>query len=116
MTNDRLFRMPFSDLYPLYLAKVERKGRTATDLEAVVGWLTGYAGETIASLIDRRIDLECFFAEAPMAKTRTPLVAGKVCGVRVEDVADPTIRMIRAVDLLVDELAKGRPLSRILRS
>ena len=116
MTNDRLFRMPFSDLYPLYLAKVERKGRTKADLEAVVGWLTGYAGETITRLIDRRIDLERFFAEAPMASSRTPLVTGKVCGVRVEDVADPTVRMIRALDLLVDELARGRPLAKILRA
>jgi len=116
MTSGRLFSMPFSDLHPLYLAKVLRKGRTSSELEAVICWATGYSADTLVRQIDRRIDLAGFFAEAPLAIARMPLVTGTVCGVRVEAVVDPTLRMIRALDLLVDELARGKPLSRILRS
>ena len=112
MDNEKLFAMPFSALYPLYVRKAEKKGRTREELDAVLGWLTGYSAEALAS---SGASLRGFFAEAPRLNPARALVTGTVCGVRVESVENPLLREIRVMDKLVDELAKGRPLDKILR-
>ena len=114
MTNERLFAMPFSQLYPLYVAKAERKGRTSSEVDAILSWLTGYGPAELRAKIDQAVDLRTFFDLAPAVEARIDSVRGTVCGVRVETVEDPLLRKIRALDRLIDELAKGRPLDRIL--
>lgn len=114
MTNERLFAMPFSELYRLYIAKAERKGRTSSDVDAIISWLTGYGPADLRAKIDQAVDLRTFFDQAPAVNVRIDSVRGTVCGVRVEAVEDPLLRKIRALDRLIDELAKGRSLDRIL--
>lgn len=109
----RIFGMPFARLYPAYLAKVQRKGRTQQELDAVICWLTGYDAEALQRQADA--DLRRFFAQAPAGDRQVLRVTGVVCGVRVEAVEDPLMRSIRSLDKLVDELAKGRALAKILR-
>ena len=111
----RVFAISFASVYPLYLEKAEKKGRTKGEVDEVIAWLTGYAGEALSRAIDSRVDLETFFAEAPRMNPKAALITGVVCGVRVEDVADPLMRKIRYMDKLIDELAKGKKLSIILR-
>ena len=111
----RIFRMPFADLYPLYLAKVERKGRARADVDAVIAWLTGYGAPELEALLRARVDVGSFLRDAPAMNPAREWVRGVVCGVRVEDVEDPRMRELRRLDKLVDELAKGRPLDRVLR-
>lgn len=112
----RVFAIPFASVYRLYVEKVEKKGRTKAELDAVIEWLTGYAGASFGRVIDARADLETFFAEAPRFSPHASLITGIVCGVRVEDVEDPLMRKIRYLDKLVDELARGKKLSSILRA
>lgn len=112
----RIFGMSFASIYPLYVQKVERKGRTATEVDEVVAWLTGYRGETLRRAIDTKIDLERFFAEAPRMNPNAGLIRGVVCGVRVEEVADPLMQKIRYLDKLVDEIAQGKKMASILRA
>lgn len=107
--------MPFAAVYPHYVTKVERKGRTRAELDRVIRWLTGYDAEGLAGVLERRTDFETFFAEAPAMNPARDRVTGVVCGVRVEEVADPLMREIRVLDKLVDELAKGRPMAKVLR-
>ncbi len=116
MPKSRVFAMSFASVYPLYVRKAERKARTKEEVDRVVCWLTGYGEEGLQQQIRRGCDLETFFAEAPAFHPKSALVTGVVCGVRVEEVADPLMRKIRILDKLVDELAKGRPLEKILRS
>ncbi len=113
--NERVFAMPFGTVYPLYVRKAERKGRTKEEVDAVICWLTGYSGARLRRAIDSGVDLRTFFAKAPAMNPKAKLVTGVVCGVRVEEVADPLLRKIRQLDKLVDELAKGKKLESILR-
>ena len=111
----RIFGMSFASVYPLYLQKVEKKGRTQAELDQVIRWLTGYTAAQLKKTMATKIDLEAFFAGATLNPNAT-LITGVVCGVRVQDVADPLMKQIRYLDKLVDELAQGKKLERILRS
>ncbi len=111
----RVFAMPFASVYPLYVQKAEKKGRTKQEVDEVIAWLTGYRGEALQRAVDAKVDFETFFAEAPRMNPNTPLITGVVCGVRVEDVVDPLMQKIRYLDKLIDELAKGKKMASILR-
>ena len=115
MSLDRVFRMRFANVYPLYVQKAERKNRTREEVDQVICWLTGYDLEGLRNQIERQVDLETFFAQAPRVHPNTALIKGVVCGVRVEDVEDPLMRKIRYLDKLIDELAKGKAMERIQR-
>lgn len=115
MTQHRVFAMEFARVYPLYVQKAERKGRTKEDVDRIICWLTGYDDEGIERQIDSHNDLETFFAQAPAMNPNAALITGVVCGVRVEDVEDPLMKKIRYLDKLVDELARGKAMDRILR-
>jgi hypothetical protein len=111
----RIFTISFASVYPLYIQKAENKGRTKEEVDAVIAWLTGYEGKVLQRAIAARVDLETFFAQAPRMNPNTALITGVVCGVRVEDVADPLMQKIRYLDKLVDELARGKKMASILR-
>lgn len=115
MTNSRLYQMSFAKIYQLYVQKVERKGQDIADLNKIIEWLTGFDATTIQSKIDQDVDLENFF-EAAMIHPNTQLITGVICGVRVENIEDPLMQKIRYLDKLVDELAKGKAMTKILRS
>lgn len=108
--------MPFARVYPAYVTKAERKQRTRAEVDRIICWLTGYDAAGLQRQIDREVDIETFFAEAPAMNANAALIKGVVCGVRVEDVPDPLMRKIRWLDKLIDELAKGKPLEKILRA
>lgn len=107
--------MSFARVYPLYITKVERKGRTKTEVDEVIRWLTGYSQKRLEAQIKKQTDFETFFAEAPKLNPLRSLVKGVICGVRVEDIKEPTMREIRYLDKLIDELAKGKTMEKILR-
>ncbi len=107
--------MKFSQVYPLYVQKAERKGRTRQEVDQIICWLTGYTQEGLQKQIDLGTDFETFFAQAPRIHPNSALIKGVVCGVRVEEISDPLMQKIRYLDKLVDELAKGRPMEKILR-
>lgn len=111
----RIFTTPFASVYPLYVAKAERKGRTKAEVDAILRWLTGYTAAQLEKQLKRQADFETFFAEAPRMNPARTLITGVVCGVRVEEVEDPLMREIRYLDKLVDELAKGKAMEKILR-
>jgi hypothetical protein len=113
--NQRVFKMAFAGVYPHYVTKAEKKGRTKKELDTVICWLTGYSPKELASLIKKRTDFETFFKEAPAFNPKAKKITGVVCGVRIEDIESPLMRKIRVLDRLVDELAKGRPMEKILR-
>ena len=113
--NARVFAMSFASVYPLYVQKAERKGRTRAEVDEVIGWLTGYGRAELRRAIDTGVDLQTFFARAPAMNPKAKLITGVVCGVRVEEVADPLMRKIRQLDKLVDELARGKKMASILR-
>jgi hypothetical protein len=115
MPQHRIYRMKFSSVYPMYVQKAERKNRTKEEVDQVIRWLTGYNQAGLEKQIERQIDFETFFAEAPMLNPNAALIKGVVCGVRVEEVEDPLMRKVRYLDKLVDELAKGKALDKILR-
>jgi len=112
----KLFAYAFSSIYPLYVQKVERKGCSTEELNTVIYWLTGYDESTLQSQIDKNIDFEAFFDEAPQINPNANKITGKICGVRVEEIANPTEQKIRWLDKLVDELAKGKAMEKILRA
>jgi hypothetical protein len=111
----RIFDSTFASVYPLYVAKVERKGRSSADVDTVVCWLTGYDEQGLTSAIDRGVDLRSFFEEAPLLNPRAALITGVVCGVRVEEIDDPMMQKLRYMDKLVDEVARGKKMESILR-
>jgi hypothetical protein len=111
----RFFVLPMSTLYPLYVAKLDRKGRTTDELDEVICWLTGYDESELRRHVDAGTTLETFFADAPMNPDASR-ITGVICGVRVEEIEDPLLQQIRYMDKLVDELAKGRPMAKVLRS
>ena len=116
METHKVYAIPFADVYRLLVAKAERKGRTKAEVDEVIRWLTGYTGRGLAGKARSNIDLEGFFASAPALNPDRRLITGTVCGVRVETIEDPTMQEIRYLDKLVDELAKGRPMAKILRA
>lgn len=116
MKLERVFAMKFSSVYPLYVTKAERKQRTKAEVDQVIRWLTGYTAAGLSKQIKREVDLRTFFDEAPKMNPHVGLITGVVCGVRVENVEDPLMQKIRYLDKLVDELAKGRPMDKILRT
>jgi hypothetical protein len=115
MAGHRIFATPFAAVYPMYVQKAERKGRTREEVDEIICWLTGYDRAAMLRQLERRTDFEAFFAEAPAMHARRALITGVVCGVRVEEVEDPLMKKIRQLDKLVDELAKGKAMGKILR-
>lgn len=116
MNTEKFYRMSFAAVYPLYVAKVERKGRTAGEVDELIRWLTGYDDTAIREHIRRDSDFEAFFAQAPQINPNASKITGVICGCRVEEIEDPLVRRVRYLDKLVDELAKGRPMEKILRT
>jgi len=115
MKKEKVFAMPFARIYPLYIKKVESKGRTKAEVDEVLFWLTGYTKQTLKQQIDTNADLETFFAEAPRLNPNVSKITGVICGYRVEEIEDKLMQKIRYMDKLVDELAKGRDMEKILR-
>lgn len=115
MRQEKVFAIKFSSLYPLYVKKAEAKGRSKEELDQVIRWLTGYSPEGLRRQIESENDLEAFFAQAPGFNPNASLIKGVVCGVRVEEIDNPLMQKIRYLDKLVDELAKGKALSKIQR-
>ena len=113
--KSRVFMMSFSSVYPLYVQKATKKGRTKEEVDEVIAWLTGYEGVQLQKVIDANLNFEAFFDQAPRLNPNVGLISGLVCGVRVEDVADPLMQKIRYLDKLVDELARGKKMQSILR-
>ncbi len=116
MAGHKIYSMSFAKVYPLYVAKAEKKGRSKAEVDAIVEWLTGYDEAGLTEVLADERDFENFFAKAPALNPDRTLITGVVCGVRVEDVAEPLMREIRYLDKLVDELARGKTLDKILRS
>lgn len=114
-TLKRVYAMTFAKVYPMYIAKAERKGRTKDEVDIVIRWLTGYTQSKLNAQIRREVNFETFFKEAPKLNPTRTLITGMICGVRVEEIEDPIMREIRYLDKLVDELAKGRPMEKVLR-
>ena len=114
--NHRVYKMAFASVYPHYIQKAEKKGRTKKELDEVLCWLTGYTPAALAKQIKDKTDLETFFEEAPALNPNVKKITGVVCGVRIEEIEHPLMRKIRYMDKLVDELAKGRPMEKILRA
>jgi hypothetical protein len=115
MQQHRVFTTAFAKVYPMYVQKAERKNRTKAEVDQIICWLTGYTQAGLEKQLKAQIDFETFFAEAPAMHPNTGLITGLVCGIRVEDVEDPLMQKIRYLDKLVDELAKGKALEKILR-
>ena len=115
MNNTRVYRMTFASVYPMYIQKAEKKGRTKAEVDAIIFWLTGYNKQTLQKQIDKKTDLETFFAEAPAMNPNVSKITGVICGYRVEEIEDKLMQKIRYLDKLVDELAKGKTMEKILR-
>jgi hypothetical protein len=116
MPEHKVFSMPFAKVYPLYVAKATRKGRTREEVDGVICWLTGYDRAGLQQQIEQGRDLRTFFAEAPSMHPHRDRIKGVICGIRVEEIEDPLMKTIRQLDKLVDELAKGKPMEKVLRS
>lgn len=115
MTKHNIYTMSVARVYPLLVTKAEKKGRTKTEVDEIIRWLTGYSQEGLEAQLEKQTDFETFFAEAPKLNPSRALIKGVVCGVRVEDIEEPTMREIRYLDKLIDELAKGKAMDKILR-
>ena len=115
MTKPRIYTTSFASIYPLYIQKAERKGRTRAEVDEIIFWLTGHTSKSLRKAMDAKVDLESFFADAPRFHPNASLIKGVVCGVRVEEVEDETMRKIRYLDKLIDELARGKAMEKILR-
>lgn len=116
MTKHRIFTMSFASVYPLYIQKAERKERTKEEVDEIIFWLTGYDSKGLEKQIEAKNDFETFFREAPQLNAHVSLIKGVVCGIRVEEIEDPLMQKIRYLDKLIDELAKGKKMEKILRS
>jgi len=116
LAKHRIFTTSFSKVYPLYVQKAERKERTKREVDQIICWLTGYTPAALKKQLERDTDIETFFAQAPRMNPNTALITGVVCGIRVEDVEDPLMKKIRYLDKLIDELAKGKAMDKILRT
>jgi hypothetical protein len=115
MDNKRIYKMPFASVYPHYVHKVEKKGRTKAELDDIIFWLTGYNQQALQQLIEIKTDFETFFAQAPLLNPNVSKITGIICGYRIEEIEDELVRKVRYLDKLVDELAKGRAMEKILR-
>ena len=115
MEKHRIYTMSFASVYPLYVAKAEKKGRTKEEVDEIIHWLTGYTNKKLEKVLEREIDFETFFEKAPKMNPLRKLITGVVCGVRVEEVKETTMREIRYLDKLIDELARGKVIEKILR-
>ena len=115
MSTHKIYKMSFSKVYPLYVSKAEKKGRTKEEVDEIIRWLTGYSQDELDVQIEKEVDFETFFAEAPQLNPARSLIKGVICGVRVEEIEEPTMQNIRYLDKLVDELAKGKSMEKILR-
>lgn len=115
MTKHRIYSMSFASVYPHYVAKAEKKGRSRQEVDEIIRWLTGYSQEGLEAQIEKQTDFEAFFEEAPQLNPSRSLIKGVVCGVRVEEIKEPTMQEIRYLDKLIDELAKGKAMEKILR-
>lgn len=115
MTKHKIYTMSFANVYPLLVTKAEKKGRTKAEVDEIIRWLTGYSQEELETQLEKQVDFETFFAEAPHPNPDRALIKGMVCGVRVEDIEEPIMREIRYLDKLIDELAKGKVMAKILR-
>ena len=115
MAKHRIYTTSFVSVYPHYVAKAEKKGRTNAEVNEIISWLTGYRQKELEAQLKKQTDFETFFAEAPKINPARALIKGVVCGVRVEDIKEPTMREIRYLDKLIDELAKGKAMDKILR-
>jgi hypothetical protein len=116
MAKHRIYTTSVASVYPHYVAKAERKGRTRPEVDEIICWLTGYGPEELASQLDQQVDFETFFANAPRPNPSRALITGVICGVRVEEIEEPTMREIRYLDKLIDELARGKAMEKVLRS
>jgi len=115
MTQHRIYAMSFAKVYPLLVAKAEKKGRTKAEVDEIIHWLTGYSPEALSDQLAKSVSFEDFFAQAPRMNPARSLITGVVCGVRVESIEEPLMREIRYLDKLIDELAKGKAMEKILR-
>ena len=115
MSKHKIYTMSFSKVYPLYISKAEKKGRTKIEVDEIIHWLTGYSQEELEVQLEKQTDFETFIAEAPQLSPLRALIKGVVCGVRVEDIEEPTMQEIRYLDKLIDELANGKAMDKILR-
>jgi len=116
MEKHKIYTMSFASVYPHYVTKAEKKGRTKEEVDEIIRWLTGYSQGELETVLENKTDFETFFAEAPQMNTSRNLIKGVVCGVRVENIEEPTMREIRYLDKLIDELAKGKAMEKILRA
>ncbi|ARK32354.1 DUF2200 domain-containing protein [Halalkalibacter krulwichiae] len=116
MTKHKIYTMSFAKVYPHYVTKAEKKGRTKTEVDEIIRWLTGYSQEEVEEHLAEQTDFETFFAKAPLLNPSRALIKGVICGVRVEDIEEPTMQEIRYLDKLIDELAKGKTMEKILRA
>ncbi len=116
MRKHRIYTMSFASVYPHYVAKAEKKERAKADVDKIIRWLTGYSQRQLESQLKKQVDVETFFAEAPQLNPSRALVKGVICGVRVEDIKEPTMRESRYLDKLIDELARGKAMEKILRN
>ena len=115
MDNTRVYRMTFASVYPMYIKKAEKKGRTKEEVDTIIFWLTSYDKKTFQNQLDKKNDLETFFAQAPAMNPNVSKITGVICGYRVEEIEDGLMQKIRYLDKLIDELAKGKPMEKILR-
>ena len=115
MSKHRIYSMPFATVYPHYITKAERKGRTRAEVDEIIRWLTGYSQAQLDAQLEAGVDIEAFFAEAPRLNSSRSLITGMICGVRIEEIEEPLMREIRYLDKLIDELARGRAMAKILR-
>lgn len=116
MQNERVFRMPFASVYPHYITKAEKKGRTKEEVDTIIGWLTGYTLLQLEQIVTKKVTLETFFSEAPQIHPNVTKITGVICGYRVEEIEDKLMQQIRYLDKLIDELAKGKAMDKILRN
>jgi hypothetical protein len=115
MTKHRIYTMSVASVYPHYIAKAERKGRTKEEVDEIIRWLTGYNKKEFENLLKNKIDFETFFAQAPQMNPARELITGTICGIRIEEIEEPLMREIRYLDKMIDELAKGKAMAKILR-
>lgn len=115
MDKERIYRILFSSVYPLYIKKAEKKGRTKEDVDTIIFWLTGYNKQTLQQQIDKKSDFKTFFAEAPQMNPNASKITGVICGYRVEEIEDKLVQKMRYLDKMIDELAKGKKMDKILR-
>lgn len=115
MNNTKIFKMPFGNVYPMYIQKAEKKGRTKAEVDEIICWLTGYDEQGFQRQLENKTDFETFFGQAPQLNPNASKITGLICGYRVEEIEDPLMQQIRYLDKLVDELAKGKAMEKILR-